>query len=113
MSDTAERQQGDSKNAVTETAVAQIWICGRVYGKTSATDVTTRWRSEHGLAVASATKMAAVGRQQQWRHELGLQDLATVATERRQQRQDKSNGSKATLAYQQHGSGETSATVVG
>ena len=113
MSDTAERQQGDSKNAVTETAVAQIWIFRRVYGKTSATDLTTRWWSELGLVVASVTAMAAAGRQQQWRHELGLQDLATVATERWQKRQDKSNGRKTTLAYQQHGSGETSATVVG
>ena len=36
------RQKGDSKTAVTATAVAKMWMCGRGCGKTAATAVTTR-----------------------------------------------------------------------
>ena len=61
---------------VTATAVAQIWICGRGCGKMEATAVTTRWRSELVLVVASETEMASAIRQHNWRSKLGLQDLA-------------------------------------
>ena len=62
---TAGRQQGNSKTSVTTTAADQIWICGRGCNKTAATAVTTRWRSELGRAVVSATAMASSIRQQQ------------------------------------------------
>ena len=41
--------------------------------------------------------MVAARRQQQWRRKLGLQCLAAVAVERRQQRQDNNDGGKAQL----------------
>ena len=84
--------------AVTATSPAQIWICGRGCGNTAATAVTTRWRSELGLAVASATIMAAARRQKQWQTELGLQDLAAVVAERRQQLEDNNDDSRTNLA---------------
>ena len=45
-----ERRRGDS-----ETAVEQIWICVKGYCKMPAIAVTTQWRIELDLAVASAT----------------------------------------------------------
>ena len=58
------RQWGNSETAVTETVAVQIWICGRGCGNTAVTAVTTRWRSELGLVVASATAIVAARRQQ-------------------------------------------------
>ena len=54
----AGRRRGDSKTVVTASAATPKRICGRSCGKTAATAVTTRWRSEIELAVASATEMA-------------------------------------------------------
>ena len=98
MAATTAYQQGDSKMAVTVTAAVKIWICGRGCGNTTATAVTTRWRSELGLVVASATPMVAAKRQQQLQTELGLQDLDAVVLDRRQQLEDNNNGSEANLA---------------
>ena len=64
MAETAGRRQGYSKNAVTTMPEAQIWICGRGCGKTEATAVTIQSQSKLGMAVASATVMAAVRHQQ-------------------------------------------------
>ena len=72
MAAMAGRWQGYSETVVTATEAAQIWICGRGFGKTASTAETTRWRRKLGLAVASETAMSAAIRQKQWRRELGL-----------------------------------------
>ena len=94
---TAGRRQGDRKTLETVTEAEQIWICGRSCGKTEATDVTTRWWSKLGLAVASATEMAEARRQQQWRQKLDLQELTALESERRQKPQDNNNGGRENL----------------
>ena len=98
MAATTAYQQGDSKMAVTATASVQILIFGKGCGNTAATAVTTRWQSELGLVVASATPMAAARRKQQLQTELGLQDLALVVAERRKQLEYNINRSEANLA---------------
>ena len=98
MAATAGWKQGDSKKAVAATAAVQLLICGKGCGNTAATAVTTRWQSELGLVVASATPMVAAKRQQQLQTELGLQDLDAVVLDRRQQLEDNNNGSEANLA---------------
>ena len=91
---TAGWQQGDSKMAVTATAAVKILICGKGCGNTTATAVTTWWRSELGLVVASATPMVAERQQQHWRSELVLQDLVVVTEKRWQLHQDMNYGSR-------------------
>ena len=86
--------------AVLVTAAAQTLIYGRGCGKTAATALTIWWRSKLALALVSETAMTAARLQQQWRLKLGLQDLASVASERRQIQQDKNNGSRTNLAWQ-------------
>ena len=98
MAATAGWKQGDRKTSVTATAAVQIMIFGKGYGNKAATSVTTRWRSELGLVVASATPMVAAKRQQQLQTELGLQDLALVVAERRKQLEYNINRSEANLA---------------
>ena len=82
---TAGRRRGDRKKSVTEMAATHIWIFGRGCGKKAETDVTTRWQSKLGLAVASATAMAAARKKQKKQCELGLQDVVAVTTEMWQQ----------------------------
>ena len=56
-------RRGNCMMAVTATVVAQVRFCGRGCVKTSATAVTTRWRSKLGLMVASETAMKAARQQ--------------------------------------------------
>ena len=92
--------------AVTGTAAAKIWICGKGFGKTAATAVTTGWQRELGLVVSSATEILVARHQQKWRRELGLQYLVSVAAERQNHFEDNYDGGGANFGSQRpQGSG--------
>ena len=107
---TAGRRRGDRETAVTATSATQIWIHGIGCRNTAARAVTILWQSKLVLEVVSVTAMSATRRLQQSWLEIGLEDLAAVTIERRQQCQDNNDSGGPNLAWKQRqGDGEATA----